>query len=45
MDRDNGQVVLEAESSRDYEPVFLHEDDDFMINGKAVAVVKRPKRA
>ncbi|OGR52432.1 MAG: hypothetical protein A2049_08275 [Elusimicrobia bacterium GWA2_62_23] len=40
-DRQNGQVILKADSSHDYEPIYLHPDDDFLINGKAVAVIKR----
>lgn len=43
-DRGNGQIVLAAESSFDYEPIYLHEDDDFQISGKIVDVIKRPKR-
>lgn len=39
-DRANGQVILKADSSYDYEPIYLHPDDDFLINGKAVAVIK-----
>lgn len=41
-DRENGQVVLRADSSFDYEPIYLHSDDDFVINGKAVAIIKKP---
>lgn len=40
-DRVNGQFVLKADSSFDYEPIHLHPEDDFSINGKAIAVVKR----
>jgi SOS-response transcriptional repressor LexA len=40
-DRANGQVILKADSSYDYEPIYLHPDDDFLINGKAVAVIKK----
>jgi SOS-response transcriptional repressor LexA len=40
-DRKNGQVILKADSSYDYEPIYLHPDDDFLISGKAVAVIKR----
>ena len=40
-DRANGQVILKADSSYDYDPIYLHPDDDFLINGKAVAVIKR----
>lgn len=43
VDRENGQIVLMAQSSLDYEPIYLHEDDEFTISGKAVSVVKRPK--
>lgn len=40
-DRKNGQVVLKADSSFDYEPIYLHPDDEFSINGKAVGVIKK----
>lgn len=43
-DRDNGQVVLTADSSYDYEPIHLHPSDDFSISGKVVGVIKRPTR-
>lgn len=39
-DRKNGQVVLKADSSFDYEPIFLHPDDEFSINGKVIGVIK-----
>ncbi len=42
-DRAHGQIVLKADSSFDYEPIYLHPDDDFSISGKIVGVVKRPK--
>lgn len=42
-DRQNGQIVLKAESSYDYVPIYLHPEDNFDINGKAVAVIKKPK--
>lgn len=43
-DRANGQIVLQADSSHDYEPIFLHPEDDFSVNGKVVCVIKNPKR-
>src|SRR3989338_15133 len=43
-DRKNNQVVLKADSSFDYEPIYLHSDDDFSINGKVVAIIKKPKK-
>jgi repressor LexA len=41
-DRDNGQVVLRADSSFDYEPIHLHPDDEVRISGTVIAVIKRP---
>ena len=41
-DRANDQIVLMADSSFDYAPIYLHSNDDFMISGKAIAVIKRP---
>ena len=38
-DKENGQVVLMADSSYDYEPIYLHESDDFSISGKVVSVI------
>ncbi len=43
-DRTNGQIVLTADSSYDYDPIYLHPDDDFSISGKIVAVIKKPLR-
>lgn len=42
-DQVNEQIVLKADSSYDYEPIYLHESDDFSINGTAVGVIKQPK--
>lgn len=42
-DRVNGQIVLMAESSFDYQPIYLHEDDDFTISAKVIGVVKKPR--
>jgi len=43
-DRENGQIVLMADSSFDYEPVYLHPDDDFTISGEVIGVIKRPSK-
>ena len=42
-DRVNGQIVLVAESSFDYQPIYLHEDDDFTISAKVIGVIKKPR--
>ncbi|HEY5368353.1 MAG TPA: S24 family peptidase [Hanamia sp.] len=41
-DKENDQIVLLADSSYDYEPIYLHADDEFSINGKVISVIKRP---
>ncbi len=43
-DRENGQIVLKADSSFDYAPIYLHEDDQFNVNGKAVEIIKKPSK-
>jgi SOS-response transcriptional repressor LexA len=40
-DRKNEQVILKSESTYDYEPIYLHPDDEFFINGKVVGVIKK----
>ncbi|MCP6718813.1 MAG: hypothetical protein KJI71_01095 [Patescibacteria group bacterium] len=42
-DRQNGQIVLKADSSFDYDPIYLHEDDDFSVCGKIIQIIKKPK--
>ncbi len=42
-DRANNQVVLMADSSLDYDPIYLHASDQFTISGKVVDIIKRPK--
>lgn len=39
----NGQKLLvsESRSKKDYKPIFLHDSDDFMINGKIISVIKK----
>jgi SOS-response transcriptional repressor LexA len=41
-DTANKQVVLVSDSTDQFPPIYIHEDDDFMINGKVVQVVKKP---
>lgn len=44
-DEDNNQIVLVSESTQDIPPIYIHEDDSFMINGKVIQVIKKPKIA
>jgi repressor LexA len=41
-DTDNGQIVLMADSTNSYDPIYLDPSDDFTISGKVIAVMKRP---
>lgn len=43
-DRKNGQIMFISESTYDYPPICVHEDDfsDLMINGKVLKVIKQP---
>ena len=40
-DKKNHRIALISESSKSYDPIFVHEDDDFHISGKIVDVVKK----
>ena len=40
-DERNQRVVLEADSTNTYLPIYIHEDDDFQISGKVVGIIKR----
>jgi repressor LexA len=41
FDVKNRRVVLLSESTQSFTPIFLHKDDDFVINGKVIDVIKR----
>lgn len=42
-DDENQQVVLVSDSTADIPPIFIHSDDQFIINGKVIQVIKKPK--
>ena len=42
-DEANNQIVLVSQSTKDIPPIYIHEDDSFMINGKVIQVIKKPK--
>lgn len=44
-DEANNQVVLVSQSTADIPPIYIHEDDSFMINGKVIQVIKKPRMA
>lgn len=44
-DEKNRQIILLSESTQEYPPIYIHEDDldSYLINGKVVQVIKKPK--
>lgn len=42
-DDESGQIVLVSESTKDIPPIYIHEDDSFMVNGRVVQVIKKPR--
>lgn len=43
-DQENKRIILLSESTQDYPPIIIHEDDfqSYLINGHIVEVVKKP---
>jgi len=39
-DKANNRIILKANSDHEYMPIYIGEDDQFIINGKAVDVIK-----
>lgn len=39
-DKEHGRIVLEADSTEKYLPIFIHEGDDFLLSGKVVGIIK-----
>lgn len=39
-DKINKMIILEADSTEKYLPIFIHEGDDFQISGKVVGIIK-----
>lgn len=40
IDLENKQIILSSESTQAHSPIFIHQDDDYLIGGKIVAVLK-----
>lgn len=43
--KENNQIVLSSESTLNYPPIYIHAEDqtNYLINGKVVQVIKKPK--
>ncbi|MBI2064595.1 MAG: hypothetical protein HYT62_00900 [Candidatus Yanofskybacteria bacterium] len=46
-DKENHRIILLAESSASFSPIFIHhqEASNFLVNGKIIQVIKKPKTA
>lgn len=42
-DEENQQIALLSESTRELSPIYIHEGDDYFVNGTVVQVIKKPK--
>lgn len=40
-DKKNHRIVLKSESTKDYLPIFIHEDDKYHISGRVIDVIKK----
>ena len=40
-DKRRNRIILEAESTENYSPIYVHESDDFAVSGKVVGVIKK----
>ncbi len=40
FDKENQRIVLEADSTEKYLPIFVHAEDDFQLSGKVVGIIK-----
>jgi len=43
IDNENHQIMLLSESTQDFPPIVIHEDDDYQINGRVIQVIKKVK--
>jgi repressor LexA len=41
MDRKHQQIALTSDSTQDFPPIYIHESDEFYINGTVIQVIKK----
>ncbi len=39
-EKENERIVLFSESTKNYPPIYIHPDDDYLINGLVIATIK-----
>ncbi len=44
LDRENEQIALLSESTKEFSPIYIHGGDGYFVNGKVIQVIKKPKR-
>lgn len=44
-DTENNQIILASESTKDFSPIYIHQDDsyNYIMNGKVIQVIKKPQ--
>lgn len=40
-DRKNKRIILQSESTKEYLPIFIHEDDKYEVSGRVVGVIRK----
>ena len=40
-DPQNKRIVLKSESTKEYLPIFIHENDNYHVSGKVIDVIKK----
>ncbi len=41
-DNENNRIMLLSESTKNYPPIYIHPEDDYMVSGLVIAVIKKP---
>lgn len=41
IEEENNRIVLKSESTQNYLPIFIHEDDNYCVSGRVIDVIKK----
>jgi len=42
-DKKNKRIILTSQSTEKHPPIFIHPDDSYLVGGKVIQVIKKPK--
>ena len=42
VDKKNQQIVLLSDADQELAPIYIHPEDEFLVNGRVIGVIKRP---